>query len=499
MQSLLAVLCVLTLTFLWVLYFQQQARSRDEALEAASAEHLNLATIAAQNLRQLVDRAQAVGKVARSDMDSPVGNYRSLVRMLAEDTVFKRMDLYGLDGHLLSASHPGAPAQMASRWRVQLDEHIERHGFTALLQSPESTEAGRRLPFLLPLVGAATGRMESILVVQLDAGYLATLFEHIDLGRSGMMRLLDGGGGELLRVSSGGLVMAGKPLAPALPQAGGLTGEMLQSDARERYQSLYVRVPQRGFSVVVSQGYDEILSSSRQIYQRQFVLNLCMSVLILGAVLWILLGLYRRQQAFAALEQAQQVNQDLIVRLEEEHRRSSHAAATDHLSGLHNRRKFLEIAPQALNDQCGQGGLLAILFIDMDRFKSINDSLGHKVGDLLLQAVAGRIQGLLEPADQAARFGGDEFVVLLAGERTEAQVELWVRALVQRLTEVYALDDHRVHSSPSVGVSLCPRDGREVDELIRGADAAMYSAKRAGRGQYRFFDASLSVADTQVE
>ncbi|GAB7528821.1 hypothetical protein PS3A_12300 [Pseudomonas sp. 3A(2025)] len=451
-RPLLLLLCAITLAFLWVLYVQQRAHSRDEALAAKSAEHLNLATIAAQNLRQLVDRAQAVGRVARGDMDGSVDNYRSLVRMLAEDTVFKRMALYGLGGHLLSASHPDTSAQLPPRVLAQLHEHVERYGLTALLLGPDSLPVPvGRLPFLLPLTHSATGKMESILVVQLDAEYLAALFEHIDLGRSGMMRLLDGEQRELLRVASGGVMVSG--------------GSPAASQDRGQYQSLYAAVPQRGFSVVVSQAYDEILASSRQIYQRQLWLNLCMTLVILGAVLWILHGLRKRQEAFVALD---------------------HAAATDHLSGLHNRRKFLEIAPRALLDQCGRGRLLAILFIDMDRFKSINDSLGHKVGDLLLQAVAGRIQGLLAAGDQAARFGGDEFVVLLAGERNEAQVEAWVQALVQRLTEVYALGEHRVHSSPSVGVGLCPDDGQDIDELIRVADAAMYSAKRAGRGQYRF-------------
>jgi diguanylate cyclase (GGDEF)-like protein len=142
--------------------------------------------------------------------------------------------------------------------------------------------------------------------------------------------------------------------------------------------------------------------------------------------------------------------------------------------------------------------LLAILFIDMDRFKSINDSLGHKIGDLLLQAVAGRIQRLLEPGDEASRFGGDEFVVLLAGERSEEQINGWVRALVEKLSATYALDGQEVNTSPSVGVSICPRDGQDIDALIRCADAAMYSAKQAGRAQYRFFDPSLNLSDIQA-
>ena len=502
LQGLLMTLCAATLVFLWALYGQQKATSHREALAAKSAEHLNLATIAAENLRQLVDRAQAIGRVTRSDMEDLGQRHRGLVRMLAEDPVFKRMSLYDSGGSLLSASHFDEPRQLPTEWLTQLQQHAERYGFKALLPSASLAESSPlvpswRLPFLLPLVNSATGKMDSILVVQLDVGYLAALFEHIDLGQSGMMRLLDNDGHERLRISSSGVMVSGVTMAPELPLDGETTGMLTQVSRDTAFQSMYLRVPQRGFSVVVSQADDDILASSRLTYKRQLWLNLFMTLVILGSLIWTLRVLRKRQEAFNALEQAQQVNQELIGRLEDEHRRSSHAAATDHLSGLHNRRQFLEVAARTLSSQRGKRRLMAILFIDMDRFKSINDSLGHKVGDMLLQAVAGRIGRLLDPDDEAARFGGDEFVVLLAGERTEEQIDGWVRGLVQKLSAIYSLGEHEVTTSPSVGVSICPRDGQDVEDLIRSADAAMYSAKRAGRGQYRFFDPSLNVADVE--
>ena len=502
LQVLLMTLCAATLVFLWALYFQQKATSRYEALAAKAAEHLNLATIAAENLRQLVDRAQAIGRVTRGDMEDLGQRHRGLVRMLAEDPVFKRMSLYENDGSLLSASHFDEPHQLPAQWLEQLQDHERRYGFKALLPGVPPGQGNMllpnwRLPFLLPLVDSASGNSNSVLVVQLDVGYIAALFEHIDLGQSGMMRLLDGQGQERLRINNSGVVVSGNPLAPELAREGESNGALTQQAGDALFQSMYLRVPQRGFSVVVSQSFDEILASSRLTYQRQLWLNLCMTLLILGSLVWTLRVLRKRQEAFNALEQAQQLNQGLIGRLEEEHRRSSHAAATDHLSGLHNRRQFLEVAARTLSSQRGKRRLMAILFIDMDRFKSINDSLGHKVGDMLLQAVAGRIKRMLESDDEAARFGGDEFVVLLAGERTEEQIDAWVRALVQKLSAIYSLNEHELTTSPSVGVSICPRDGQDVEDLIRSADAAMYSAKRAGRGQYRFFDPSLNVADVE--
>jgi diguanylate cyclase (GGDEF)-like protein len=500
---LILMLCAATLTFLWGLHVTQKAASRQDALTAKAAEHLNLASIVAESLRQLVDRAQAVGRVTQDDMKTLRQGSLSLARLLAEDPVFKRMSLYDRQGRLLSASHSDEAAQLPAQWLDQLKAHVAHYGFkpflprTAFDTSPP-TMPNWRLPFLLPLTDLPGREIDNILVVQLDIGYLAVLFQHIDLGDSGLMRLIQDDGQERLRIDTSGVVVAGDSFEPDMADADAAAGQLTQYASGVPYQSLYRRVPERGFSVVVSQRYDEILAPSTLAYSRQFWLNLSMTLMILASLAWTLRLLRKRQEAFSALEQAQQVNQQLIDRLEDEHRRSSHAAATDHLSGLHNRRQFVEVAGQALTRQRGKRRLMAILFIDMDRFKSINDSLGHKIGDLLLQAVAGRIQRLLEPGDEASRFGGDEFVVLLAGERSEAQINSWVRTLVQKLSATYALDGQEVNTSPSVGVSICPRDGQDIDSLIRSADAAMYSAKQAGRAQYRFFDPSLNLSDIQA-
>ena len=503
LRLLILMLCAATLAFLWGLYVTQKAAARQDALSAKAAEHLNLASIVGESLRQLVDRAQAVGRVTQDDMKVlRQGNF-SLARILAEDPVFKRMSLYDRQGRLLSASHADEVAELPADWLRQLQRHLGRYGFKPFLpsiQPPGQPTAlpTWRLPFLLPLTDPTGREIDNILVVQLDIGYLAVLFQHIDLGSSGLVRLLQEDGLERLRIDTSGVVVADDSLQPELPGPDTEAGMMTQYEAGDAYQSLYRRVPERGFSVVVSQRQDEILAPSALAYSRQFWLNLSMTLMILASLLWTLRLLRKRQEAFDALEHAQQVNQQLIGRLEDEHRRSSHAAATDHLSGLHNRRQFVEVAGQALTRQRGKRRLMAILFIDMDRFKSINDSLGHKIGDLLLQAVAGRIQRLLEPGDEASRFGGDEFVVLLAGERSEEQINAWVRELVQKLSATYALDGQEVNTSPSVGVSICPRDGQDIDSLIRSADAAMYSAKQAGRAQYRFFDPSLNLADIQA-
>ncbi|MGE7096849.1 putative bifunctional diguanylate cyclase/phosphodiesterase [Pseudomonas fulva] len=352
-------------------------------------------------------------------------------------------------------------------------------------------------PFLMPSPEQSKA-CSTLVAVHLAAQPLTQLLQEVELGDSTRVSVWQADGTESLRIGNRGLVPITAALQPPLPTDGPPAGVLTQYLEGDAYQSVFKRRPEHGFTLIIGQRENEITGAVDAAYARQFWLILGMTLMILASLAWTLRLLRKRQDAFTALEQAQHINQQLIGRLEDAHRRSSHAAATDHLSGLHNRRQFVEVAGAALIHQRGRRQLMAILFIDMDRFKSINDSLGHKVGDLLLQAVAGRIRRLLEPGDEASRFGGDEFVVLLAGERSEEQIDAWVRELVRRLSATYALDGQEVNTSPSIGVSICPRDGQDIDSLVRSADAAMYSAKQAGRAQYRYFDPSLNVADIQA-
>lgn len=498
-QLLLLSLCIATLTFLWGLYWHHEQSSRKEALQAKAAEHLSLASMTAEYLRQLIDRTQVIGSLSFGAADDQTPDSQGITQRLAADPMLERASLYNLNGQPLASTHSSDAPPLPEQWLGEFRAHITQYGNKPYLprrtdsqQEPES--ASWRLPFLLPLTNPSSLELERILLVELDVGYLSALLHNSDLGDTGLVRLLDSADEERLYLSNSGIVATGKRLTPTLPAAKD-AGRATQYRAGDEYQSLYSRVRDSGFSMVVSQQVDEILDAQQRSFSHQLWMNLGMTLVILVGMIWTIWLLHKRHEAFCALEQAHRINQELISRLEDEHRRSSHAAATDHLSGLHNRRQFMDICAETLARQRSQRRLMAILFIDMDRFKSINDSLGHKVGDLLLQAVAGRISRALDPGDQAARFGGDEFVVLLAGDRSEEQIDTWVRELVNKLTAVYALDEHEVNTSPSIGVSICPRDGQELDGLIRYADAAMYSAKQCGRGQYRFFDPSLNLSD----
>jgi diguanylate cyclase (GGDEF)-like protein len=175
-------------------------------------------------------------------------------------------------------------------------------------------------------------------------------------------------------------------------------------------------------------------------------------------------------------------------------------AVEDALTGLPNRHWLMNAMPPALAQARAAASNLALLFIDLDEFKYVNDTHGHAVGDQLLQAAALRLKSLLRPGDHVVRFGGDEFVVLL----TPSEGDALIAAVAQRILDAFAapfvIADTSHDVGASVGISVFPRDGNDAAELIKHGDIAMYSGKSEGKGQYRFFDPSLArLLQTKVQ
>ncbi|HUH39682.1 MAG TPA: EAL domain-containing protein [Castellaniella sp.] len=164
----------------------------------------------------------------------------------------------------------------------------------------------------------------------------------------------------------------------------------------------------------------------------------------------------------------------------------------DSLTGLPN-RQFFHLRLQDAIDHARErlDGALALVFLDLDLFKEVNDSLGHDIGDTLLRAVAGRISGAVRQTDMVARLGGDEFTIVLEGAVDRSMVDRVVRDVLQALAKPYFLGGQEVTISASAGVTFYPEDGIEINELLRNADLAMYAAKEGGRNQYRCFAPSM--------
>ena len=177
---------------------------------------------------------------------------------------------------------------------------------------------------------------------------------------------------------------------------------------------------------------------------------------------------------------------------EEVRRRSLH----DPLTGLANRALLLDRLSQALARSQRGSGEVAVLFLDLDRFKMINDSLGHDVGDRMLVAVAGRLAGALRGSDTLTRFGGDEFIVLCEEVGDEREAVRLAERIVAILADPFVIAGHEHHVSASIGVAVSNVRHNQAEALIREADAAMYRAKRHRRGQWELFDESMLASVT---
>jgi diguanylate cyclase (GGDEF)-like protein/PAS domain S-box-containing protein len=162
-------------------------------------------------------------------------------------------------------------------------------------------------------------------------------------------------------------------------------------------------------------------------------------------------------------------------------------ALHDVLTGLPNRTLFADRLQQSVARAERSGHFLAVLFIDLDRFKPVNDVHGHAIGDLLLQAAARRLQSCLRATDTAGRIGGDEFVVLLADVVADGDVKLCAGKILAAFDQPFEIDGKSLRVSASVGMAMFPADAKQPDELMRLADIGMYAAKSAGRNQFRRF------------
>ncbi|MBL8512107.1 MAG: diguanylate cyclase, partial [Betaproteobacteria bacterium] len=187
----------------------------------------------------------------------------------------------------------------------------------------------------------------------------------------------------------------------------------------------------------------------------------------------------------------EQLQKEVAERLEAEER-ARHLSLHDALTGLPNRR-LLSDRLQAAFAQAKRGGWkVAVLYIDLDRFKQINDTLGHHIGDELLREISRRLKANLRDSDTVARVGGDEFVVLLPNVAMPANVVPVANKLLTSLSKTIYAEGNELHTTPSIGVSLFPDDGTEVDQILTNADAAMYHVKTHGRGNFKFYASTMN-------
>jgi diguanylate cyclase (GGDEF)-like protein len=168
-----------------------------------------------------------------------------------------------------------------------------------------------------------------------------------------------------------------------------------------------------------------------------------------------------------------------------------HQANTDALTGLPNRNLLHDRLRQAVYAQ-RDARAIAVVFMDLDHFKFVNDSLGHSTGDVLLKAMGERLRSVLRESDTVGRVGGDEFVLILNDQPNEEIIYRAMQRICAKVAEPITLEGKELHVTCSAGITLCPQDGRDVDTLLKNADAAMYRAKEHGRANFQFFTSEMN-------
>ena len=183
---------------------------------------------------------------------------------------------------------------------------------------------------------------------------------------------------------------------------------------------------------------------------------------------------------------------DSFSRLENEKKELYLMARTDSLSGLANRNSLNEFVERLIPTAKRNGQEFAFLFLDIDHFKTVNDSLGHNIGDELLQNIASIIKKTLRPNDFVARIGGDEFAIIIQDYKSYLELSQIIKRIQKQLGHQWIIQTHPINIACSIGVAFYPKDGNDIFSLMKNADIAMYQAKKLGRNQYHFFTEELN-------
>lgn len=355
----------------------------------------------------------------------------------------------------------------------------------------------RQLVLLLPIFqGQFERKLIGALLVNVDLEYFFKLFKDLELGERGELSIFSTEGVELMRSRHDGLMVPRRSLAAAYRLSGGVREsnqfEATDDESARRFYAI-AKIADGALFVAVSRPQGEVVDINLAARNRYLMWAATVSLLA-GLSATMLMKLMRRQSGMlCALTKTKDENQQLIRQIEDEKTRAYHLAYYDQLTGLANRNFFRAMSLDRLVGSRRRRKASAIFFIDLDRFKAVNDTYGHRVGDQLLIEVAQRLTEALRESDLVSRFGGDEFVIQVDDLDTMTQLDVLAAKVIEVVAAPFKLGECVVEVLPSIGIAVCPQDGDSIDVLIKNADAAMYEAKRSGRGEYRFFDAQLNA------
>lgn len=491
------------LTVIWSITFTRIRNEKTLAIESSVADSKNVAAIISSNLEEVLSKALLYSRIGKSVLDGDPHASSYLAPLFLGDSAFLRVAIFDADGHLIysSAHQRQEPefSQLVSTAPVSSLIATHRQG-SMIISPPLKKDAFTwRVPLLIALKNQKN-QLQGFFTAILDLGYFLKIYKDVSINSGTRIEILNAAGFQLAELSggtlSGGSNFAGQDYARFLVDN--------QSDdeihaVRPGDKELQIGVQRRleryPLAVTVSRDPAYVLSKLSQPHHEYLSQAMIFSLVVLLFSYALINIAHRRKRLYEKLLFSEREKSGLIDQLEQEKSRAYQLASHDYLTGIPNRMLFHEIAATELSRARRSRKLYALFFLDLDKFKVINDTLGHAVGDALLQNVATRLRAVLREYDLVARLGGDEFVVLVSEIAGEERIAEIAQDLVTAISAPYPnLEGHEVQTTPSIGIALYPRDGQSVDELLTSADAAMYTAKKAGSGAYRFYDASLNAS-----
>src|SRR5450830_1800945 len=477
----------LVLVVIWGITMKHVSSEKKLAMESAAAESKNMAAIMASDLNERLNRALLYAGIANKVLDGEPAAADYLNLLFNGDTAYVRSAVF--DGNLqLRYSSAAMPSEnefaelLRKTYPATSAVTTPRLGNVAL---GNTDGYSWRIPLMVPL-NSPRNNVHGFFIAVLDLGRFLTDYQQI---------------GDGYRVSVDGLsVLSLVALNDGKLVSNNKEGIVDKFSSNETTHSLpgvsnYQKVASYPLTVTVSLDPDFIVADLTQSHYEYVRYAIVISIAVISLTLILIAISYHRKKLYQRLEHSEREKICLIEQLEKEKTRAYQLASHDYLTGIPNRMLFNELAVAELSRAKRSPNLYALFFIDLDGFKPINDTLGHAVGDLLLQSVAQRLCASLREYDLVARLGGDEFVVLLSDIKHQSQIADIADKLVKTVGAPFLnIAGHEVCTSLSIGIALFPDDGHTVDELLSKADTAMYAAKKAGKGAYRFHDSGMRGA-----
>ncbi|WP_346797121.1 EAL domain-containing protein [Halomonas sp. Bachu 37] len=474
-------LALLVLAAIWIVTLslaerEQQAADRRAALLAVDMTE----TYEAQVVRALreIDTTLKLVRYSLAERRSPQETLESLrQRDLLPPTLLFEVRISDAAGNILASTHDTPIEQVASL-------APEQEGIKIGLSLPQAPKEESRLIFSRHLTNNEQDELGQVTLL-VSASYFVSGYESDTLGNHGVLALLGADGTFLVRrtgdtIRTGGQVDRAVLLDDNSALDGPARVSVNEWDGVHRYT---VARPLFEFPVTIVLGLSltEQMAAAetlqRSYYWRATLISIiALSVLaLLGRLSWKL----RKTQAKVLNERLRHAQ------------RAEYLAFHDNLTGLPNRAFFSQLLTKCMQHARRYDRPLALLFLDLDRFKTINDSLGHDAGDELLQEVSQRLCKSVRESDTVARLGGDEFVILLPESTETNQITQVVNKILTAVSAPFTLVGQEFRVTVSIGVARCPADGEDEQTLMKHADVAMYHAKEKGKNNAQFYSAQL--------